>query len=103
MATAVITSQTAAVTSSDITLSAGSTIYFSIIGDIGAGEFIVINKKRSDDTYRIITEERADGRQVDGILSAEITGRGVTNNTATAMTLQLVKPLTASACGVDQD
>jgi hypothetical protein len=103
MATAIITSKTAAETTADITLSVGSTLYFSVIGDIGAGEFIVINKKRSDGTYRIISEERPDGKVIDGILSSEITGRGVTNSTGTAITLQIVKPATVAACGIDQD
>jgi hypothetical protein len=103
MATAIITSKTAAETTADITLSAGSTLYFSVIGAIGPGEFIVINKKRSDGTYRIISEERPDGKIVDGILSSEITGRGVTNSTATSITLQIVKLDTVAACGIDQD
>jgi tellurite resistance protein TehA-like permease len=103
MATAIIALQTTANTTADISLAPGSTIIFTLIGALGAGEFIIINKKNSDATYRKITEERPDGKMIDSILSNEFTSRTIVNNSATTITLQVVKGITAANAGVDQD
>jgi hypothetical protein len=102
MATALITAKTAAETSVDVTVSAGATVAFSVVGKHN-GAPIEIRKKDSTGAYWLLTEETLPGETKEATLTNSIRMRSVSNNTSTAMTVQVFKPASGVASGVDQD
>jgi hypothetical protein len=103
MATALTIPTTSPYTSGDITLSAGSTIVFSITG-VHTGGNIEVRKKDSQGAYWVISEMAANPDLVKtGVISGAVRVVSVSNPSATAMTIQVFKPQSGSASGIDQD
>lgn len=103
MATALVAPTTAPYTSGDITLSAGSTVVFSITGTHN-GAPVEVRKKDSQGAYWVITERAADPDLTENAsLDGSFRLIAVSNPTATAMTLQIYKPPSGIASGIDQD
>jgi hypothetical protein len=102
MATALTIPTVNAYTSADITLSAGTTIVFSITGTHN-GAPVVVRKKDSQNAYWPIVEKSS----VNGLRIAESEDLmriiSVNNPSATTMTLQVFKPESSTASGIDQD
>jgi hypothetical protein len=97
-----INATTSAATSADISVSAGTTVVFSLAGT-HVGADIEIRKKDSDGAYWLVTEETIPGQVKMATLSQGIRVRSFTNNTGSTITLQVYKPVSGVASGVDQD
>jgi len=97
-----INATTAEATSSDITLAAGSTAIFSLTGAHN-GANIEIRKKDADSAYWLITEEVLPGQVMEATLSQRARVRTIINNSGSSITLQVYKPASGTASGVDQD
>jgi hypothetical protein len=103
MATAIVAPTVAPYTSGDITLSAGSTIVFSVTGT-HVGDPVVVRKKDSQGAYWTIVETAVDPSQSRlGEVKNGTRIITVSNPSATAMTLQVYKPPSGIASGIDQD
>jgi len=89
-------------TSSDITVSAGTTVVFSLTGS-HTGANIEIRKKDSDNAYWLMTEDNGDGRVREAVLNNAIRVRSIANDSSSSLTLQVFKPASGVASGVDQD
>jgi hypothetical protein len=102
MATALTIPTVDAYTSGDITLAAGTTIVFSITGTHN-GDPVVVRKKDSQNAYWPIVEKSS----VNGLRVAESEDFmriiSISNPSSTAMTLQIFKPASGIASGIDQD
>lgn len=101
MATALQAPTTGAYTSGDITLSAGTSIVFSITGTHN-GAPVEVRKKDSQGAYWVITE-RTLNENVEGTISGAQRLIVVNNASSTAWTLQVYKPPSGIASGIDQD
>jgi hypothetical protein len=97
-----INATTSAATSSDITVSAGTTVIFSVTGT-HVGPNIEIRKKDSDGAYWLMTEEGEPGRVIEATLTNAYRMRSIANNSSSSITLQIYKPASGVASGVDQD
>ena len=102
MATALTAPIVGDYTSGDITLSPGTTIAFSITGS-SPNVAMEIRKKDSQGAYWIISELVFPGNVNKSITQNSQRVITINNSTATAMTLQVYKPPTLVASGVDQD
>ena len=103
MATALVAPTVAPYTSGDITLAAGSTVVFSVTGT-HIGDPVVVLKKDSQNAYWPITETAVDPSQTRiGTVKDGTRLITVSNPSATAFTLQVYKPPSGIASGIDQD
>jgi hypothetical protein len=102
MATIVVAPTVAPYTSGDITLGAGSTIVFSITGTHN-GAPIEVRKKDSQNAYWVISELALPSEINQATMSGAQRLITISNPTATAMTLQVYKPPSGVASGIDQD
>jgi hypothetical protein len=103
MATQLVAPTVAPYTSGDITLSAGTAIVFSITGT-HIGDPVVVKKKDSQGAYWQITETAVDPSQSrTGEVKNGTRIITINNPSSTAMTLQVYKPPSGVASGIDQD
>lgn len=102
MATIVTAPTVAPYTSGDIALGAGSTIVFSITGT-HVGAPIEVRKKDSQNAYWVISELGLPSEISQSTMSGAQRLITISNPTATSMTLQVYKPPSGVASGIDQD
>ena len=98
----VIAATTAAATSSDIVIPAGSSVTFTVIGRFGGGENCIINIKGSDSSYKMVTCEPLPGQVLEGMLNNTVMSRTINAPTSSSITVQLKKTVTGTAVGIDQ-
>lgn len=103
MTTALIAATTSASTSSDVVISAGTTVLFTLIGVLDGNDYIAIEKKDSAGAYRMISEEFANGKIRESSINNSYACRTISNNTSSTITVRVVKPASTIATGVDQD
>lgn len=89
-------------TSSDIVITAGKTAVFSLVGS-QVGDAIEIKKKDSTGAYWLMSEEVLPGSIKTAIITNTIRVRSITNNSISSITVQVFKPASGVASGVDQD
>jgi hypothetical protein len=102
MATPLTAPTVAPYLSADITLSAGSSIIFSVTGT-HVGEPIEIRKKDSQNAYWVISELALPSQVNSSSFNNSQRVMTLSNPSATAITLQVYKPPSGIASGVDQD
>ena len=88
--------------SADITLSAGSSIVFSVTGT-HIGDPIEIRKKDSQNAYWVISELALSGQVNSSSFNNSQRVMTLSNPSVTAITLQVYKPPSGIASGIDQD
>lgn len=99
---ALISPTTSASTSADITLAAGSTMSFVLVGQLDNNDIVLINVKNSDSTYSILQCLASDGKTtLESTIHNGVRSRTIANSGDNAMTLQVVKPASTVASGID--
>ena len=102
MATALTAPTVAAYTSGDISVGAGLSVVFSVTGTHN-GAPIEIRKKDSQGAYWVMIEAVAGDNLEQSTISGAQRMMTITNPSVTAFTIQVYKPPSGIASGIDQD
>jgi hypothetical protein len=97
-----IASGTTTVTSADLTITTPTV--FTLVGNLNnENSFVEIRKKNSNGTYKLISQVSQDGQNsVESVLSNKVRTITIVPPSA-GITIQVYKPTSTSAVGVDKD
>ena len=97
----ILTKNTSAQTSADIVISAATS--FSLDGSLDGGDAVEIRKKAASGTYAVMTQRTGYGITIESVLTNTARNIVISPPDSGSITVQVYKPASAVACGVDQD